>query len=93
MFSLSLPPTDPNSAIILRWLESQPEGVDASPLMRQALATWLSCCPLLEQLVSKLSRVEAHLEQGRFVPPGADEEADEERNAVLDQLLDFTHLG
>jgi hypothetical protein len=91
-FTLSLPPTDPNSAIILQWLDSQPIGMDVSPLMRQALATWLSCGPLLEQLVKGLGRVEAHLTQGTFVPSGADEEADEEQKAMLDQLLDFAHL-
>jgi hypothetical protein len=91
-FTLSLPPTDPNSAIIVQWLDSQPIGMDVSPLMRQALATWLSCGPLLEQLVKGLGRMEAHLAQGTFVASGADETQDEERNAMLDQLLDFTHL-
>jgi hypothetical protein len=36
--------------------------------------------------------METHLEHGRFVAARADETPDEEKNAVLDQLLDFTHL-
>jgi hypothetical protein len=93
-FSLSLPAADPNSAPILRWLEQQPPTVDVSPLIRQALATWLICGPLLEQIAAQLSRVEARLEQARplLAPAPAPAAPDAETAAILDQLLDFGHL-
>jgi hypothetical protein len=93
-FTLSLPASDPNSAVILDWLEQQREGVDVGRLMRQALATWLGCAPLLEQMAAQLDRLEARLDgAGPLVPPmEASEPLDKESAAALDLLLDFGHL-
>jgi hypothetical protein len=93
-FTLSLPASDPNSAVIVDWLAQQREGADVGRLMRQALATWLRCAPLMERMVAQLDRLETRLNGA--VPLAASGEGgeplDEEAAAALDLLLDFGHL-
>jgi hypothetical protein len=93
-FTLSLPASDPNSAVILDWLDQQRDGADVGRLMRQALATWLTCAPLMERMAAQLDRVEARLDGAGplALPAEVVQPLDEERAAALDLLLDFGHL-
>jgi len=58
-FHLALPAGDPHSQRIVRWLESQPFGVDLSALLREVIVVGLE----RQELGARLDRQETLLER------------------------------
>jgi hypothetical protein len=83
VISLSLPVSDPRSAVIIAWLDAQPAGADIAPALRRLIAEALAITPRLAAIEAKLDRT---LAGGVTVAPPP---ADPLVAAVVDELLDF----
>ena len=90
-FSLGLPNSDANTAIIRAWLDAQPAGSDLSALVRERLVAGIE----RYNIVAALTRIEARLAQfgareAPVVPAPVEPEPIEP--SMLAALLDFDHL-
>lgn len=90
VISLSLPASDPNSAVILAWLDTQPAGSDIAPALRRLIAEALASVPRLAAIEAKLDQLLAS--RVLVAPPAessTDLPADPQMVAAVDELLDF----
>jgi hypothetical protein len=87
--SLSLPASDPHSAVIIAWLDAQPAGTDIAPALRRLIAEALATGPRLAAIEAKLDRALA----GGVVAPPVDPlvapPSDPTVAAAIEELLDF----
>ena len=90
VISLSLPVSDPHSAVIVAWLDAQPAGTDIAPALRRLIAEALVTGARLAAIESKLDQV---LAGGVLIASPAvsttDVQADSQMAATVDELLDF----
>lgn len=88
VLSVSLPSSDPHSAVVGAWLDAQPAGVDISREVRRLLAGALAADVRLAAIEGKLDRLLAGGALLAPAPPPAPLN-DPETEAALEALFDF----
>lgn len=90
VISLSLPASDPNSAVIIAWLDALPNGTDTAPALRRLIGEALATGSRLAAIKAKLDQL---LASGVLIASPAvsttDLQADPQMSATVDELLDF----